>query len=243
MHAGHAGAIRNALGPYRGLLKIESGRGYRMLGDWTVRRHDAAAAPAGLQRVRVDSESPATNFPAPVTRLIGRTAAVARLRDLMSAYSLVTLTGPDGIGKTSLALKVAREVVGEYADCGWLVELASLSDPALVSTEVARALQVPTRLINVTPETIACSIGDEKLVLVRNNCESLFDMPSLMPGALNAHAREQRTFMSDASRMESLRCVENSKCVVRRCQGVAPAPGRRAVPGQRSGSPPVCTRG
>ena len=84
-----------------------------------------------------------TNFPAAVTRLIGRTAAVARLRDLMSAYRVVTLTGPGGIGKTSLALKVARGVVGEFADGGWLVELASLSDPALVPAVAAGVLKLP----------------------------------------------------------------------------------------------------
>src|SRR5580692_8275883 len=65
----HAVAIRKALGPYRSLLKTESRRGYRLLGDWTVRRHDAATPPVGLQRMRVDGESPVTNFPVTVTRL------------------------------------------------------------------------------------------------------------------------------------------------------------------------------
>ena len=136
----HAAAVRKALGPHRSLLKTESGRGYRLLGDWTVRRHDAAELPAGRQLMRVDGESPVTNFPAAVTRLIGRTAAVARLRDLMSAYRVVTLTGPGGIGKTSLALKVARGIVGDFADGGWLVELASLADPTLVPSALAGVL-------------------------------------------------------------------------------------------------------
>ena len=48
----HAAAVRKALGPYRGLLKTESRRGYRLLGDWTVRRHDAAKPPVGLQQRR-----------------------------------------------------------------------------------------------------------------------------------------------------------------------------------------------
>jgi len=139
----HAMAVRKALGPYRNLLKTESGRGFRLLGDWTVSRHDAARPSASLQRIRIDGESPLTNFPLPVTRLIGRRAAVARLRDLMSAYRLVTLTGPGGIGKTSVALNVARDVVGEFADGGWLAELASLSDPALVPAAVADALRLP----------------------------------------------------------------------------------------------------
>jgi len=183
----HAGAIRKALGPYRNLLKTESGRGYRLLGDWSVRRLEAAEPPVGPQRMRVDSESPVTNFPLPVTRLIGRTAAVARLRDLMSAYRLVTLTGPGGIGKTSLALKAARGVVGEHAGGGWLVELASLSDPALVSSAVAVALRLPTGLTNVTPDTIARSIGDKKLLLVLDNCEHLIEAAATMAETILVH--------------------------------------------------------
>ena len=136
--------------------------------------------------MRVDGESPVTNFPVPVTRLIGRTAAVARLRDLMSAYRLVTLTGPGGIGKTSLALKAARGVVGEFADGGWLVELASLSDPALVPTAVAGALRVPTGPTDVTPETIARSIGDKKLLLVLDNCEHLIEAVATLAETLLA---------------------------------------------------------
>ena len=160
----HAVAIRKALGPYRSLLKTQSGRGYRLLGDWTMRRHDAAAPPVGLQRMRVDGEFPATNFPATVTRLVGRSAAEARLRDLMSAYRVVTLTGPGGIGKTSLALEAARGIVGEFADGGWLVELASLSDSALVPAAAAEVLKFPIGPDNITPEAVARAIGDKKLL-------------------------------------------------------------------------------
>jgi predicted ATPase/DNA-binding winged helix-turn-helix (wHTH) protein len=169
----HAGAIRKALGPHRNLLQTVSGRGYRLLGDWSVRRQDATRPPNGLQRMRVDGQSPVTNFPATVTRLIGRSAAVARLRDLMSAYRLVTLTGPGGIGKTSLALKVARGVVGEFPDGGWLVELASLSDPTLVPSVAAGALRLGPGPGSVTAEAVAHAIGDKKLLLVLDNCEHL----------------------------------------------------------------------
>src|ERR1700677_3582553 len=94
----HTAAVRKALGPYRNLLKTESRRGYRLLGDWTVRRHDAARPPIGLQEIRVAGETPGSNFPITVTRLVGRAAAVQQLRDLVSAYRVVTLTGPGGIG-------------------------------------------------------------------------------------------------------------------------------------------------
>src|SRR6202020_1475774 len=114
--------------------------GYRLLGDWTVRRHDAAKAAVGPLRIRLTGEAPATNFPPAVTRLIGRSAAVRTLHDLVSANRVVTLTGPGGIGKTTLALQVARGLLGEFADGGWLVELASLSDPRLVPSAVAGGL-------------------------------------------------------------------------------------------------------
>lgn len=172
----HAAAVRKALGPYRNLLKTESRRGYRLLGNWAVRRHDATRPPVGLQRMRVNGESPVTNFPVTVTRLIGRSAAIARLRDLMSAYRVVTLTGPGGIGKTTLALKVARRLVGEFADGGWLVELASLSDPILVPSAVAGALRLGLGSGSVTPEAVARAIGDRKLLLVLDNCEHLIEM-------------------------------------------------------------------
>jgi predicted ATPase/DNA-binding winged helix-turn-helix (wHTH) protein len=183
----HAVAIRKALGPYRSLLKTQSGRGYRLLGDWTMRRHDAAAAPVGLQRMQVDGESPATNFPATVTRLVGRSAAKARLQDLLSAYRVVTLTGPGGIGKTSLALKAARAIVGEFADGGWLVELASLSDPALVPAAAAEVLKFPLRPDNITSEAIARAIGDKKLLLVLDNCEHLIAAAATLAETLLMH--------------------------------------------------------
>ena len=217
----HAGAIRKALGPYRGLLKTESGRGYRLLGDWTVRRQNAAAPPVGPQRMRVDGESPVTNFPVPVTRLIGRTAAVARLRDLMSAYRVVTLTGPGGIGKTSLALKAARGVVGEFADGGWLVELASLSDAALVPSAVAGVLKLPIGPTGVTPEAVARSIGDKKLLLVLDNCEHLIEAVATLAETLLAHCPHTTII---ATSRETLRIAGEQ--VYRVPPLEVPAPGR-----------------
>ena len=125
-------AVRKALGPYRSSPKTESGRGYRLLGDWAAQRHVAAKPPVGVQRMRVDVDSPVTNFPAPVTRLHwpnGGGGAIARLRVRLPSRD------PDrngDIGKTSPALKAARGVVGDFAYGGWLVELAQLSDPLLV---------------------------------------------------------------------------------------------------------------
>ena len=115
-------------------------------------------------------------FPPSPRASIGRSAAVQRLRDLVSAYRVVTLTGPGGIGKTTLALQVARHVVGEFADGGWLVELASLSDPDLVPSAVAGVLGL--RLGSDSDLSRKPSPGPsrkERLLLVLDNCEHVID--------------------------------------------------------------------
>ena len=171
----HTGAVRKALGRHRHLLKTESGRGYRLLGTWTVQHQEATRQPSGVQRISVRGRSPGTNFPAAVTRLVGRAAAAQRLRDLVSAYRVVTLTGPGGIGKSTLALKAARHVLGEFPDGGWLVELASLSDQSLVPSAVASVLGLKISGEAISADAVARAIGAERLLLVLDNCEHVID--------------------------------------------------------------------
>ena len=73
----------------------------------------------------------ATNLPATQHQLVGRDDVLQRLTRLTSAYRVVTLTGPGGIGKTALALAAAHAVRTDFADGAWLVELASRPDPLL----------------------------------------------------------------------------------------------------------------
>ena len=171
----HISAVRKSLGPYQTMLKTESGRGYRLLGGWTVRDHDLAAAPVGPQQQRISGENPSTNFPAIVTNLIGRSAAAQRLPDLISAYRLVTLTGPGGIGKTSLALQVARRLLADFDGGGWLVELASLSDPHLVPSAVAGVLGLKLGGEEISAGAVARAVGGKNLLLVLDNCEHVID--------------------------------------------------------------------
>src|SRR6266403_4406795 len=96
----HISAVRKALGPDRGLLKTASGRGYRLLGNWTPQQREATAVRVDSPLTRTSGAPPANNFPPLITRLNGRAAAAQFVRDLVSAYRVVTLTGPGGIGKT-----------------------------------------------------------------------------------------------------------------------------------------------
>ena len=134
----HISAIRKALGPDRGMLKTASGRGYRLLGGWTFRQEGTSSAdPVDLEPCGAPPSRFQTNLPAAASDLIGRTIAVQHLRDLLSAYRVVTLTGPGGIGKTTLALEVARGLFPSFQGDVRLVELVSLSDPGLVPSAVA----------------------------------------------------------------------------------------------------------
>jgi predicted ATPase/DNA-binding winged helix-turn-helix (wHTH) protein len=170
----HISAIRKALGPDRAMLKTASGRGYRLLGRWLV-RENADSPDVPTSSFGIPSPPRSTNLPQATSNLIGRTTAVRELRDLLSAYRIVTLTGPGGIGKTVLALKVSRCLVPRFADGIWLVELASLFDPNLVASAVATALGVKLGGGPITPDSVARAIAGRQLLLILDNCEHVID--------------------------------------------------------------------
>ena len=170
----HISAVRKALGADRGMLKTASGRGYRLLGEWTVGPL-TIVDPVSLVAARMPLQSPLSNLPAAASRLIGRGAAAQHLRDLLSGHRAVTLTGPGGIGKTVLALEVARSLLPSFQGDGWLVELASLSDAGLVPSMVAATLGLTLGRNPISPEAVARAIGARKLLLVLDNCEHVID--------------------------------------------------------------------
>ncbi len=116
-----------------------------------------------------------TNLPIPLTSFVGRQREIEEIKDLLAHQRLVTLTGAGGSGKTRLAIEVARDLVDEFQDGVWWVELAALTDPGLVSQAVAKALgvrEVPNQPLS---ETIASYLHSKKLLLVLDNCEHLVE--------------------------------------------------------------------
>ena len=87
----------------------------------------------------------ALGLPAEMSSLVGRGPQLAAVLDGLRAARVVTLTGPGGCGKTRLALRAATLAADGFEDGARLVELASLTDPALVPAAVAEALGVPER--------------------------------------------------------------------------------------------------
>ena len=76
---------------------------------------------------------------------MGRERELAQIKKELADTRLLTLIGTGGTGKTRLAIEVARDLLGTYPDGVWLVELAPLSEGALVPQAVAGALGVPER--------------------------------------------------------------------------------------------------
>ena len=166
----HISAIRKALGAHRTIIKTISGRGYRLIGAWSRRRSDHPGSP-----VTSPGAAGATNLPATKVDLVGRDASLEYLQQACSAYRLVTLTGTGGIGKTALGIELARSLLPAFDGNVWLVELASLADPALVPLAVAEAIGLPTDRGAKSAESVARDIGGRRLLLVLDNCEHLID--------------------------------------------------------------------
>ncbi|RZQ63812.1 BTAD domain-containing putative transcriptional regulator [Amycolatopsis suaedae] len=133
--------------------------------------------------------APGGNLPAAVTDLLGRGPAVREVRGLLESARLVTLTGPGGVGKTSLALETARRIADGYPDGVWLVELAGAEQhtcpgPDGVTEAIATALDIRGPLHT--------AVRDKDMLLVIDNCEQVIDAVATVAGGLLAAAPRLR---------------------------------------------------
>ncbi len=115
------------------------------------------------------------NLPADVTSFIGRRHELSEAKRLLSGARLLTLTGPGGVGKTRLALRVAGEVQRAFVDGIWLVELAELHDPALLTVTVAETLGLRDQSVRWAVPALAEYLAQRRILLVLDNCEHLVD--------------------------------------------------------------------
>ena len=172
----HISTIRKVLGRDRDMLQTAFGRGYRLLGDWVVRQAGATEEPMELREpARMPARTLRTNLPESAPELIGRTEAARQIQDILSAHRAITLTGPGGIGKTTLALHVASRMCRTFDGDVWLIELASLSDPGAVPTVLAHVLGLDPGGDEITAEAVARAIGDKPNLLILDNCEHVID--------------------------------------------------------------------
>lgn len=113
------------------------------------------------------------NLPAPLTSFVGREKEAGEIRRLLRMGRLLTILGPGGVGKTRLALQVAREVVADHRDGVWMIDLASVDTPNLVIHGVARILGIAEQHGRPLIDGVVDALGPKDLLLVLDNCEHL----------------------------------------------------------------------
>jgi predicted ATPase/class 3 adenylate cyclase len=124
------------------------------------------------------------NLPQQVTSFIGREREIEEVKRLLGTTRLLTLTGTGGTGKTRLALQVAADLLSEYPDGVWLVELASLADPSLVPQVVASVFSIREEAGKPLTQTLVEGLRLKTLLLVLDNCEHLLEPCAAVADAL-----------------------------------------------------------
>ncbi|HZO87161.1 MAG TPA: tetratricopeptide repeat protein [Chthonomonadaceae bacterium] len=133
-----------------------------------------------------------TNLPQQLTSFVGRERELAEIKSLLPRTRLLTLVGAGGCGKTRLAMQVSADVLEDYANGVWMVELAPISDPALVPQAVATALRVREAPNSTLLETLSDYLRDKSLLLVLDNCEHLVGACAQLADTLLRHCPNLR---------------------------------------------------
>src|SRR5204863_8918739 len=131
----------------------------------------------------------AHNLPLAMTRMIGREEVVATLVSRVSRERVLTIVGPGGIGKTTVALAVAERIISDYEHGVWLIDLSPLGDPRLVPSAVATVLGLEVRTDNPLPGLIA-ALRDRRMLLLLDNCEHVIDAAASLAAAILGGARD-----------------------------------------------------
>lgn len=118
-------------------------------------------------------EAVPNNLPAQLTSFIGREREMTEVKQRLNTAPLLTLTGTGGTGKTRLSLQAAADVLDQFEDGVWLVELATVSDPDLVPEAVAGVLGVREEPDQPLPATLTNFLRTKSLLLILDNCEHL----------------------------------------------------------------------
>jgi len=201
----HMAALRKALGDgqagQRYIITVAQ-RGYSFVAPYSLEHIEhppgsAASVPSGH------------NLPVRRTRMIGRQSLVDSLMVQLSRQRFITLVGPGGIGKTTVALRVAEQLIGRYRDGIRLLDLAPINDPSMITVHLATLLELS--LHDAEPMSgLAAFLRDRQMLLVIDNCEHLVDAIALLSESLLRAAPEVHIL---ATSRESLRA--EGECVQR----------------------------
>jgi predicted ATPase/DNA-binding winged helix-turn-helix (wHTH) protein len=185
----HISTLRKALGDGEGDVRLITnvpGRGYCFVSPVTVVA-GRSAPPAAPSNMPPTQRAAIRRLPALVARIIGRDALIEDLTLLAARQRLLTIVGPGGMGKTTIAVAVADCVVRLQDREAVFIDLASLADPALAPGAAASALGLAVRSED-TVQDIADAVRDRRVLLVFDSCEHLIDAAAELAESLLSRA-------------------------------------------------------
>lgn len=180
----HIAALRKALGdmpPHAKYVENVNGHGYRFVAPirQSAERELESLPPAEIKPALV---------PAPLARMIGRDATLASLTRRVRERRLVTVTGPGGIGKTTVALAALEQLTDSFADGVHFIDLSGVADPSQVAAYIAAALGTKVDAAGAGDALVA-RLHFTRSLLLLDNCEHLIEpMASLLETVLTATA-------------------------------------------------------
>jgi len=143
-----------------------------------------------------------SGLPAELSSLVGRAAEIPAVFECLRTARVVTLTGPGGCGKTRLALRVAVLAEPGFGNGARLVELAPLTDPALVPASVAQALDVSERDMTTPTAGLARALADREVLVVLDNCEHVLEAAAGLVAELVAQCPRVRFLATSRERLD-----------------------------------------
>lgn len=168
------------------------------LGDYRLRnlssleriyQVNARGLPASFPPLRTRQNLP-HNLPVNQNSFIGRTRELEQVKELLARTHLLTLLGTGGTGKTRLALEAGRELLEDYPDGVWLVELAALEEGSNLVDAAAAALGVREETGRALRETLAAFLASRELLLILDNCEHIMESVSREVGTLLSRCKD-----------------------------------------------------
>jgi predicted ATPase/class 3 adenylate cyclase len=145
----------------------------------------AAGLPQAFPPLQTLNDMP-NNLPVQLTSFIGRDKEISAIKRELGAHRLVTLTGPGGIGKTRLSLEVAADLVNAFPHGIWFVELANVTDPALVAATIAHVFNINETAGRNFANVLKDYLRDKEILLILDNFEQVIEAATLVKELLSA---------------------------------------------------------
>ncbi len=143
------------------------------------------------------------NLPMQLTSFIGREEEIKQIKNKLKQTRLLTLIGSGGTGKTRLSLQIAADIIDEFENGIWFVELASLMEPSLLAQTISQAIGIQENPKEKVEDTLLNFVKDKELLIILDNCEHVIESCANLTEKLLKSSRKLKILTSSR---EALRC-------------------------------------